>query len=121
MSLLVWVLAAGLGGAGAILRFVIDGAVSRAVNRDFPYGTLVVNLSGSLLLGLITGLSLTGNAATLIGGATLGAFTTFSTWMLESHRLAEEGELARAFANLAVSVVLGLLAAALGRSIGAHL
>ncbi len=121
MSVVVWIIAAGLGGGGAILRFLLDGAVSRRIARQFPYGTLVVNLSGSLVLGLITGLAVTGDAATLIGAATIGSFTTFSTWMLESQRLTEEGELPRAFANLAVSLVLGLLAAALGRSIGAHL
>jgi fluoride exporter len=121
MSVVVWITAAGLGGVGAILRFVLDGAVSRRIAHQFPYGTLVVNLSGSLILGLITGLAVTGDAATLIGAATIGSFTTFSTWMLESQRLTEEGEMPRAFANLAVSLVLGLLAAALGRSIGAHL
>ncbi len=121
MSVAVWVAVAALGGGGAILRFVLDGAVSRRLLGDFPFGTLVVNLSGSLILGLITGLAVTGDAATLIGAATIGSFTTFSTWVLESQRLVEEGELARAFANLAVSLVLGLLAAALGRSIGAQL
>ena len=121
MSIVVWIAAAALGGAGAILRFVLDGAVSRRIVRDFPYGTLAVNLSGALLLGLVTGLAVTGDAATLIGAAAIGSYSTFSTWMLESQRLTEEGELPRAFANLAVSLVLGVLAAALGRSIGAHL
>lgn len=121
MSLGVWCAAAGLGGFGALLRFVVDAAVSQRVARDFPYGTLVVNLSGAVVLGFTTGVALSGNAALLVGSATIGAYTTFSTWMLETHRLAEEGELSKVWANVAVSLLLGLGAAALGRAIGAAL
>ena len=121
MSLAVWCAAALLGGIGALLRFLIDTVVSQRLARDFPYGTLAVNLSGAVALGFTTGLALRGNEAVLIGSATVGAYTTFSTWMLETHRLAEEGELARAFLNALLSLLLGLGAAALGRTIGAHL
>ena len=118
MRALVWVAAGLLGGLGAILRFALDAAVASRAGRDFPYGTFVVNITGSVLLGLVVGTALTGDAATLIGGATIGSYTTFSTWMIESHRLAEEGELRRAFANVAVSLAAGLAAAALGRMLG---
>lgn len=121
MSVLAWCAAAVLGGAGALLRFYVDAAVSQRIAHDFPYGTLVVNLSGAVILGFTTGLALSGDEAVLIGSATVGAYTTFSTWMLESHRLAEEGEPARAFANISLSLLLGLGAAALGRTLGAHL
>jgi CrcB protein len=121
MSLGTWVAAAGLGGVGAVLRFLVDAAVSRRLQRDFPYGTLVVNVSGALLLGLTVGLTVRGNESVLIGSATIGAYTTFSTWLFETHRLAEQGELTRAAANAFVSLGLGLAAAALGRTLGAHL
>jgi CrcB protein len=107
-----------LGGAGAILRFLVDRAVARRAGRDFPYGTLVVNLSGAVLLGLVAGAALDGDDAILIGTATIGSYTTFSTWMLETQRLAEDGQLAAAFANLAISLVAGLGAVALGRALG---
>jgi CrcB protein len=121
VNVLVWLAAAVLGGAGALLRFLVDGAVSQRLARDFPYGTFVVNLSGAMLLGFITGIALTGNAAVLAGSAAVGAYTTFSTWMFETHRLGEDGEPAGAFANLMLSLFLGLAAAALGRAIGGHL
>jgi CrcB protein len=121
VSLPVWCAAAVLGGVGALLRFLVDSVVSQRLARDFPYGTFVVNLSGAVLLGFTTGVALSGDQAVLVGSATVGAYTTFSTWMLETHRLAEEGELARAFANLGLSLLAGLAAAALGRTIGAHL
>jgi CrcB protein len=113
-----WAGVAALGGAGALLRFVIDGLVAARLGRDFPLGTLVVNASGALLLGLLAGAAVGGDAFTLAGAATLGSYTTFSTWMFETQRLVEEGELATAAANIAVSVAVGLGAAALGRAIG---
>lgn len=121
MSPGVWVAAAALGGVGAILRFVLDGAVSSWIGRDFPYGTFVVNVTGALLLGLAVGAGLRGDEGLLVGSATIGSYTTFSTWSLETHRLVEEGELARAFANLGVSLVVGLGAVALGRALGGQL
>jgi fluoride exporter len=113
-----WAAVAALGGAGALLRFVIDGVVAAWFGRDFPLGTLVVNASGALLLGLLAGAAVGGDAFTLAGAATLGSYTTFSTWMFETQRLVEEGELRNAAANLVVSLAVGLGAAALGRAIG---
>ncbi len=83
-----------VGGAGAIGRFVVDREVGRRFGGAFPYGTLVINLSGSFLLGLVTGLALSIDAALIIGTATIGSYTTFSTWMFETDRLAESGALA---------------------------
>ena len=121
MSLWVWAAVAGVGGLGACARFLLDAAVSRRAGRDFPLGTLVVNLSGAFALGLLTGLALTGNALLIAGTATIGSFTTFSTWMLESQRLAEDGELPAAAVNMAFSLVAGVGAAALGRLLGGRL
>jgi CrcB protein len=121
VSAATWVGVGLLGGAGAIARFLLDGAVSARAGRDLPFGTLAVNVSGAFLLGLLAGVSLRGDALVLLGGATLGSFTTFSTWMFETQRLIEEGETRGAAANAAVSLVVGLGAVALGRLIGSHL
>ena len=118
MSAPAWAAVAALGGAGALLRFVIDGVVAARFGRDFPLGTLAVNASGALLLGLLAGAAVGGDAFTLAGAATLGSYTTFSTWMFETQRLVEQGEVRNAAANIAVSVAVGLGAAALGRAIG---
>jgi len=116
---LLWLGVGVLGGAAAIARFLVDAVVSSLSGSRFPAGTLVVNLSGSLLLGLLVGLGLHGNSYLLGGTAVLGAYTTFSTWMFESDRLAEDGERWLMAANICLSLVLGVGAAALGRILGA--
>lgn len=115
---LTWLGVCALGGAGAIARFLLDGAVSGASAARFPLGTLAVNLSGSALLGLLVGLGVHGHAYLLAGSAVIGSYTTFSTWMLESHRLAEDGAGWTVALNLLLSLVLGVGAAALGRALG---
>jgi fluoride exporter len=115
----VWVGVALLGGVGALLRFAVDGFVAERVGAsEFPWGTFVVNLSGAFLLGLATGAALHGDALLLAGTAMIGSYTTFSTWMLEAHRLGEDGSLPVAFLNVALSLMLGVAAVALGRLVG---
>ncbi len=121
MSAPAWIGVAILGSLGSIARFLLDGAVSARNSSSFPFGTLAVNASGALVLGLLTGLALSGEALLLAGSATIGSYTTFSTWMLETHRLGEDGQLLAGALNVLVSVVVGLAAAALGRSIGGAL
>jgi CrcB protein len=106
-----------LGGVGAIARFLLDGAVAQRAGSAFPWGTLAVNVSGSLLLGLVAGAALDGDDYRLAGTGLLGAYTTFSTWMLESHRLGEEGRLRLGALNVAVSLVVGLAAVWMGRQL----
>jgi fluoride exporter len=110
-----------VGGAGAIGRFLLDGAIAGRVGRSLPWGTLAVNITGAFLLGMLAAASV--GADTLRLGATgvLGSFTTFSTWALESHRLGEDGQLRLGVANFVVSLVLGVSAAWLGRELGAAL
>lgn len=120
MSVWTWLGVALLGGAGANARFLIDGLTSARAGGELPFGTLAVNASGSLLLGLVTGFALGGSALVLAGTATLGSYTTFSTWMLETQRLAEDAKLPAALLNVLVSLAVGVAAAALGRTIGAH-
>jgi len=121
MNVLVWAGVVLIGGVGSVVRFLADGVISAAADRDFPLGTLAVNISGAVILGLLTGLALGHYQALLAGTAAVGSYTTFSTWMLETQRLAEERQYRTAIANVVVSLVLGVAAAALGRLIGAHL
>ena len=121
MTTLLWLGAALLGGVGAVARFRLDATVQLRVSDEFPLGTLCVNAAGSFCLGLLTGLAVTGDAFFLAGTATLGSFTTFSTWMLETERLSEDGELGIAAANVLGALVVGALAAALGWALGAVL
>ncbi len=115
---LVWIAVGALGGVGAIARFALDALVSARTAGRFPAGTFAVNLSGAVLLGLLAGLALRGDALLLAGTALLGSYTTFSTWMFETHRLAEGGQGRSAVLNVVASLVLGVAAAALGRWIG---
>lgn len=118
MSVVV-VLAVGiLGGAGAIARFVLDRMISGRLGRAFPYGTLAVNVLGSFVLGVFVGAALSGDAYRIAGTGLVGAFTTFSTWALESHRLGEDGQLGLGILNFAVSFVLGISAAWAGHRLG---
>jgi CrcB protein len=117
----VWVGVAVLGGVGAVLRFVLDASVQNRVATDLPVGTLAVNVSGSFALGLLTGLGATGWTLLLAGTALLGSFTTFSTWMFETHRLGEDGEIGLAFVNVALSLAAGLAAGSAGWAVGAAL
>lgn len=121
MIALVWLGVAVAGGLGAVARFVVDSAVASRRGRDFPYGTLVVNLSGAIILGFLTGLALGSNAALVAGTGVVGAYTTFSTWMFETERLTEERETVNAMTNLVLALILGVAAAALGKAIGASL
>jgi CrcB protein len=111
------------GAAGAVARYLVDGWVSERTGGAFPLGTLVVNLSGAFLLGLLATLALDRSVLSAAIRPTvmigfLGAYTTFSTWMLESWRLAEQGALLGALANIGGSVVLGLVALGAGIAIG---
>jgi CrcB protein len=93
----------------------------RADARGVPHGTLVVNISGAMLLGLLSGLALDQRVALLAGTALIGSYTTFSTWMFEAQRLAEDRQLSRAAANLAGSLGIGLAATVLGAVMGSAL
>jgi fluoride exporter len=123
MSIVLWTAVVLIGGAGSVLRFLADGAVeSRAdqhsAGRDFPLGTMVVNVSGAVILGLLTELALGHDQALLAGTAAVGSYTTFSTWMLETQRLTEERQHRKAVVNVAASLVAGVAAAAIGQQIG---
>jgi fluoride exporter len=118
---MIWLGVVLAGGVGAVLRFLLDRAVARRAARSFPFGTLVVNISGAALLGLLGSLALSRYAALLAGTAFVGSYTTFSTWMLETQRLSEERQVRNAVANILVSIVLGIGAALFGQWIAGRL
>lgn len=111
-------IAAG-GAVGAVLRYWVSGAVYGWLGRGFPYGTLAVNLLGSAIMGLLfvlllerTDLGPEWRGFLLVG--LLGAFTTFSTFSLETLNLIEQADYLKAIANMIISVLACVAAAALG-------
>ena len=118
------ILLIGIGGfCGAIARYAVDTWISDAVRTPYPWGTLAINVTGSFALGLLFALTaergpLPEDLRLPLGVGFLGAYTTFSTFALESLRLADSGSSSLAIANVAGSVVLGLAAVLMGVAIG---
>jgi CrcB protein len=118
VSALGWVCFVIAGAVGAPARYLVDGAISGRAHHKFPRGTLVVNITGSFVLGFVTGLALYHSfprtPRLVIGTGFCGAYTTFSTFAYDTIRLAEAGDRADARANVLATLVLGALAAATG-------
>jgi len=110
-------IAAG-GAAGAVLRYAVSGLAHRVFDETFPWGTLVVNLLGSFVIGFLWAfserVSLPPKVAPFLFVGVLGAFTTFSTYSLESFNLFREGEVRLGLLNIIGSNVLGLALVFLG-------
>ena len=123
MSATAWIAFLVAAAIGAPARYLIDGLVQDHTSGAFPWGTFVVNVSGCLALGLLTGFvlyhSLDPTARTVIGTGGLGAYTTFSTFTFETVRLAEEGAVNHAVRNAVGSLLAGLAAASAGLAIAA--
>ncbi len=107
-----------LGGVGALARFLLDAAVADRLGRGFPLGTLAVNLTGAFALGVLVGAAVSSDTLRLAGTGLIGSYTTFSTWVLESQRLGEDGQARLGALNFLVSLAAGLAVAWLGRKIG---
>ena len=118
VGLLTWVGVAVFGALGAATRFRVDAAVSARLPSDFPLGTFVVNLSGTVPLGLLVGAAVPHRTLLVLGTGFLGGYTTFSTWMVESERLGEVGDVVLLLANLFLSLLLGFGLAALAFHVG---
>ena len=118
---LAWSGVAVCGALGAWGRFWIGGLITERRPSAFPYGTSTVNLTGGFLLGLLTGLAVTGDALLMLGTGLLGGFTAFSTWMFEAQRLGEDGEWSAMRLYLLGSMVAGLAATGLGWLLGGAL
>jgi CrcB protein len=118
MTMLAWIGVGAFGALGAYARFLLGHAITTRRPSAFPYGTFVVNLTGGFALGLLTGLAVSGDALLVLGTGLLGAFTTFSTWMVEAQRLGENGNWATMWLYLLGSMLAGLAATGLGWLIG---
>ena len=119
MTAALWIGVGVISGVGAVARFLLHTVVQRWSRSAFPLGTLAVNVLGSLVLGILHGAGVTGDALLLAGTALLGSFTTFSAWMLETESLREQDEPGLAAANVLVSLALGLAAVGVGWAAGA--
>ena len=111
------------GAAGAVSRYLVQGWVEELAGGRFPWGTFAVNISGSFFLGVVFALAMDRAIVSpeirvplMIGF--IGSYTTFSTLMLESWRLVEEGDYLFMFGNLLGSVVIGMLAVIAGLALG---
>lgn len=116
-----WLAVAVLGGAAAATRFLVDAHVTARSDHPFPLGILAVNLAGALALGVVAGAALDGQALVIVAGGGIGSFTTFSTWMLDAHRLADAGHTRLVWLNLGLSLAAGFAAVALGHWLGGRL
>lgn len=121
MTAPAWIAVGLLGGLAAAARFLIDAEIAARSRSAFPLGILAVNLSGSLALGVVAGVGMGGEALVIVAGGGIGSFTTFSTWILDSHRLAEAGKARLAGLNVAVSLLAGFAAVTLGHGLGSLL
>jgi CrcB protein len=118
VSIPAWIAVGLLGGLAAGARFLIDFEVSQRARGAFPLGILVVNLSASVALGIVAGAALHGEALAIVAGGGIGSFSTFSAWILDSHRLAAAGLARVAWLNVGLSIVLGFAALTLGHWLG---
>ena len=111
------------GAVGAPVRYLVDGFVRDRNETQLPLGTFVINVTGSFVLGLLTGLALyhafPSTPKTILGTGFCGAYTTFSTFGYESVRLAETGATGAALRTVLASLVVPALAAALGLALAA--
>lgn len=116
MSPLLFAAAALAGGVGAVLRYLVDRGVAAFAGRRFPWGILVVNISGSFALGLVT--AVLPDQLFLLGAGLLGGYTTFSTAMLDTVALWRDGKRPASAFNAVGMLLLSLAAAAGGLAVG---
>jgi fluoride exporter len=125
VTTIAWLAFLAAAAIGAPARYLIDGFVQDHTEGAFPWGTFVVNVSGCLVLGILTGLGLyhglDATTRTVLGTGGMGAYTTFSTFTFETVRLAEEGAINEALRNVAASFLVGLAAASAGLALTAVL
>ena len=119
---MIWLVAVG-SAAGGMSRYLVQAFVQRAAGTQFPVGTLVVNVTGSFLLGLIAWYAtdssvLTPELRTLLTVGFCGGYTTFSTFSFEAVALLRDGEPARAALYIVASVALSIAAVVAGFLVG---
>jgi len=111
------------GAAGTVARYLLAGVVYRFLGANFPYGTLIVNISGCFFLGILASLAdkkflLGPDMKVLLMIGFCGAFTTFSTLIFESDGLLKNGQAMKAFTNIFASIVLGFILFRIGSLVG---
>lgn len=119
MTALVFLLAAACGGLGAGVRYLLDVGVARLVGTRFPWGVMLINITGSFALGLLVGAL--PDAAFIVGAGFLGGYTTFSTAMVDTIALWRDGERVASALNALGMLGAGILAAGIGLLVGAAL
>ncbi len=123
MSGLAWVAFVAAAAFGAVLRHLVESLVADRAGDRFPWGTFLVNVSGSALLGFLTGLvlyhSFPNTLKVVLGTGVCGAYTTFSGFSFQTIRMATEGEAGRAFSNAMGTTIICAAAAAMGLALAA--
>jgi CrcB protein len=118
-----WIAFIAAGAVGAPVRYLVDGYIGDRTQGVFPWGTFLINVTGSLLLGILTGLALyhafPNTPKVALGTGFCGAYTTFSTFTFETVRLIEEGAINEAFRNALASLATCTVAAAVGIALAA--
>jgi fluoride exporter len=115
---MAYVLIAFGGAAGSLFRYRLGKFISEKSSTDFPIGTFIINITGALLLGIVSSIGVNINLMLLLGDGFLGAYTTFSTFMYEGFNLFQEKEKLNAFIYILCSLILGTLGYVLGTIIG---
>lgn len=121
MAKLIYLVIGGM--AGTLARYFLAGVVYEIFGTSFPYGTLVVNFSGCFIIGILSALAdskslLTPNLRVLLMIGFCGAYTTFSTFILETSNLIKDGETIRALMNVLLSVIVGFVVFRIGMFLG---
>lgn len=121
MSALAWVLVAPAGALGAVARYSTGRLVMAVSGRGAPWGVLTVNLLGAFVLGVLSGAGPARGVLLVAGAGFLGAYTTFSTWMIETEGMAEQGRISAALLNVVSPLIGGIGLAAAGFALGTAL
>ena len=126
LMMIKWYLIFLAGGVGSMMRYVFSGFVCQLLGTRFPYGTLVINLLGCFIIGFLVTITeskflLSANIRLALVVGFLGAFTTFSAFILETANLIKDGQIFLAFTNILVSVAVGLMVFYLGILLGKFL
>ncbi|AKA70631.1 fluoride efflux transporter CrcB [Clostridium scatologenes] len=105
------------GAAGSLVRYSLGKVISEKSNMNFPIGTFMINITGAILLGIVSSVPVSSNMMILLADGFLGAYTTFSTFMYEGFNLFQEREKINAFIYILGSLILGTVGFALGTKI----
>ncbi|MCB2307961.1 fluoride efflux transporter CrcB [Clostridium estertheticum] len=115
---MTYVLVAVGGAAGSLVRYSLGKFISEKSKHSFPIGTFIINITGALLLGIVSTIGVSSNITLLLGDGFLGAYTTFSTFMYEGFNLFKEKEKLNAFIYILCTLILGVVGYVIGSKIG---